>query len=169
MKKLLIFLTLIFIVSCGNNTIINKNTAIKKDDSITKITDITIATVEKTIDMNLFRKRFSEKLNNILQEKLKENNEYIDLSVIIEDNLKTKEDFYRKTKEEFLKRKLEVEYAESFANEIFSEILLDFLKEEIYSIMVQKNDSEKEFLGLYILPDNTFKEFYIFTAYGDYI
>lgn len=169
MKKLLIVLALIFAAACSNSSVVSKNTEIKEESNITKITDITIATVQKTIDMDLFRLNFSEKLNNILQEKTDKNNEYRDSSVIIEDSMKEKDAFYKKTMEEFSKRGLKVEEAESITNEIFSEILLNFLKEDIYVIMVQKSNEEKEFLALYIMPDQKFNEFYIFTAYGDYL
>lgn len=169
MKKLLIVLALIFVAACTNSTVVSKHKEIKEESNITKITDITIATVQKTIDMDLFRRNFSEKLNNVLQEKTDKDNEYIDSSVIVENTMNNKDAFYKKTMEEFSKRKLKVEEAESITNEIFSEILLNFLKEDIYVIMVQKSNDEKEFLAMYIMPDQDFKEFYIFTAYGDYL
>lgn len=163
MKKILVVLSL-FLMACSNNPVQENKKINDAEVKVMKITDIRIASVEKSIDMSVFRQNLSSKLNDFFQKKSKE--EELS-SVIVEDSLVTKEDFYKYINNEFEKRNLDKKDLESTINRIFSEILVGILYKDVYGIMVEKMDKKEELLAVYIVPNKDFDEFHIIVAYGD--
>ncbi len=190
MKKILIILSL-FLLACGNkeinkdnlkenNAIIEKNTTDSKVN-IEKIDKIERVILDTKVDLLQFREELSKKLlENVqnLKEKaliekflknpqLKVENEVDEYSIIIDDKLKTLDEFISFLKFAYSDNDVTLSLSEDESKSLISSILVDILEDEI---KVKLNDLsvDHDFVASYLLPSNDFSQVEVYFGFSTF-
>ncbi len=190
MKKILIILSL-FLLACGNkeinkdnlkenNAIVEKNTTDSKVN-IEKIDKIERVILDTKVDLLQFREELSKKLlENVqnLKEKaliekflknpqLKVENEVDEYSIIIDDKLKTLDEFISFLKFAYSDNDVTLSLSEDESKSLISSILVDILEDEI---KVKLNDLsvDHDFVASYLLPSNDFSQVEVYFGFSTF-
>ncbi len=190
MKKILIILSL-FLLACGNkeinkdnlkenNAIIEKNTTDLKVN-IEKIDKIERVILDTKVDLLKFREELSKKLLEKVQKlkekaliekflknpQLKVENEVDEYSIIIDDKLKTLDEFISFLKFAYSDNDVTLSLSEDESKSLISSILVDIFEDEI---KVKLNDLsvDHDFVASYLLPSNDFSQVEVYFGFSTF-
>ncbi len=190
MKKILIILSL-FLLACGNkeinkdnlkenNAIIEKNTTDLKVN-IEKIDKIERVILDTKVDLLKFREELSKKLLEKVQKlkekaliekflknpQLKVENEVDEYSIIIDDKLKTLDEFISFLKFAYSDNDVTLSLSEDESKSLISSILVDIFEDEI---KVKLNDLSvnHDFVASYLLPSNDFSQVEVYFGFSTF-